>query len=163
MNVARKDSHGGWLTSPRELVRFINHVYGTAQNPAILKAETVFAMTTPPAVHHGYARGWFVTGPNRWHGGSLPGTSAIMVHTPNGLCWAALANSRDRFSRSVPGLDRAVWNMVRKVKAWDAAIAACTHKSGWCTRPWRSFPALRSKPPPGRPSAENLTLLCACL
>jgi CubicO group peptidase (beta-lactamase class C family) len=135
MNVARKDSHGGWLASPRDLVRFINHVYGTAQSPAILKAETVFAMTTPPAVHRGYARGWFVTGPNRWHGGSLPGTSAIMVHTPSGLCWAALANSRDRFSRSVPGLDRAVWNMVRKVKAWDAAIAACTRENGWCTRP----------------------------
>jgi CubicO group peptidase (beta-lactamase class C family) len=134
MNVARMDSHGGWLASPRDLVRFINHVYGTAQDPAILKAETVLTMTTPPAVHHGYARGWFVTEPNRWHGGSLPGTSAIMVHTPSGLCWAALANSRDRFSRSILGLDRAVWNMVRKVKAWDAAITACTHENGWCTR-----------------------------
>jgi CubicO group peptidase (beta-lactamase class C family) len=134
MNVARMDSHGGWLARPRDLVRFINHVYGTAQDPAIMKAETVLTMTTPPAVHHGYARGWFVTGPNRWHGGSLPGTSAIMVHTPSGLCWAALANSRDRFSKSVLGLDRAVWNMVRKVKAWDAAITSCTHENGWCTR-----------------------------
>jgi len=134
MNVARMDSHGGWLASPRDLVRFINHVYGTVQNPAILKAETVLTMITPPAVHHDYAKGWFVTGPNRWHGGSLPGTSAIMVHTPSGLCWAALANSRDRFSESFLGLDRAVWNMVRKVKAWDAAITACTHENGWCTR-----------------------------
>jgi CubicO group peptidase (beta-lactamase class C family) len=134
MNVTRMDSHGGWLASPRDLVQFINRVYGTAHKTAILKPETLSAMTTPSVVNPRYARGWFVTEPNRWHGGSLPGTSAIMVHTPNGLCWAALADSRDRFSRSVLGLDRAVWNMVRKVKAWEAPTMACTHENGWCTR-----------------------------
>jgi hypothetical protein len=55
---------GGWLASPADIVRFINHVYG---NEAILKPETVSAMTTPSVVNPHYARGWFVTEPNRWH------------------------------------------------------------------------------------------------
>jgi CubicO group peptidase (beta-lactamase class C family) len=134
MNVARMDSHGGWLASPFDLVRFLTHVYGTAQNGVILKPETVSAMTMPSVVDPNYARGWFVTEPNRWHPGSLPGTSAIMVYTPSGLCWAALANSRDAQSASWRGLDKAVWNMVRKVKAWEAPTTACTHENGWCAR-----------------------------
>lgn len=117
MNVARMDSHGGWLASPLDLVQFMNQLYGSE---IILKPGTVSAMTTPSVINPHYARGWFVSEPNRWHGGSLPGTSATMVHTPNGLCWAALANSRDRFSKSVMGLDEALWKMVRQVKAWDA-------------------------------------------
>jgi CubicO group peptidase (beta-lactamase class C family) len=135
MNVARMDANGGWLASPSDLVRFLNRVYGTAQSAVILKPDTVSAMTTPSVVNPGYARGWFITGPNRWHAGSLPGTSAIMVQTPTGLCWAALANSRDRQSASWRGLDIALWNMVRKVKAWEAPTRACTHENGWCTRP----------------------------
>ena len=129
MNLARGDSSGGWLASPADLIRFINHIYG---NEAILKPGTVSAMTTPSVVNPHYARGWFVSEPNRWHSGSMPGTSSIMVHTPSGLCWAALANSRDSYSRSVVALDEAVWNMVRKVKAWDAPT--CTHENAWCAR-----------------------------
>ena len=132
MNVVRGDSCGGWLASPADIVRFINHVYG---NEAVLKPEMVSAMTTPSIVNPHYARGWFVTEPNRWHSGSMPGTSAIIVHTPSGLAWAALANSRDRFSTSVDGLDKALWMMVSKVKAWDAPTRACTHANGWCAQP----------------------------
>jgi Beta-lactamase len=128
------DSHGGWLASPLDLIRFLNHVYSTAQTTAILKPDTVSTMTTPSLVNPGYARGWAITGLNRWHTGTLPGTSAIMVQTPNGLCWAALANSRDYRSRSVAGLDEAVWNMVRKVKAWEAPTSRiCTHENGRCS------------------------------
>jgi CubicO group peptidase (beta-lactamase class C family) len=132
MNVGRMDAHGGWLASPSDLVRFLNGVYGTGQSAPILKPDTVSVMTTPSVVNPGYARGWFITGPNRWHSGSLPGTSAVMVHTPGGLGWAALTNSRDNRSHSVDGLGGAVWNMVRKVKAWETPT--CTHENGWCTR-----------------------------
>jgi CubicO group peptidase (beta-lactamase class C family) len=72
MNFARMDANGGWLASPRDLVGFANHVFGTARNAAILKPETISAMTAPSTVNPSYARGWSITGPNRWHGGSLP-------------------------------------------------------------------------------------------
>jgi hypothetical protein len=34
MNVARMDSHGGWLATPSDLVRFLNHVTGFADTRA---------------------------------------------------------------------------------------------------------------------------------
>jgi CubicO group peptidase (beta-lactamase class C family) len=114
MNVARSDSCGGWLASPADLVRFmINLDEGTARSAAILKPATVAAMTAPSDVNSHYARGWFIYGhARRWHTGALPGTSAVIVHTSSGLCWAALANSRNG------GLNSAIWEMVRSVEAW---------------------------------------------
>jgi CubicO group peptidase (beta-lactamase class C family) len=121
MNLARMDSALGWLASPADLVRFMINIEGTAQSPAILKPETVRAMTAPLAVNPHYARGWNIAGFNRGHLGILPGISAVMVRMPSGLCFAALANSHDRQHDSVHGLDKAVREMVGIVKAWHPA------------------------------------------
>jgi CubicO group peptidase (beta-lactamase class C family) len=118
INVSRMDSLGGWLANPVDLARFIAKI-----ERGILKPETVSAMTTPSAINPRYARGWFLTGRNRWHLGSLPRTSAVMVVTLSGFCWAALANSRDSRSASSQQLDRTVWGMIRQVKSWAAVFA----------------------------------------
>jgi CubicO group peptidase (beta-lactamase class C family) len=123
MNVSRMDSHGGWLANPLDLARLIARLEG-----GILKPETVSAMTAPSAVNPGYARGWFLTGRNRWHTGGLPGTSAVIVVTPSGFCWAALANSRGSGSMSVQQLDRTVWRMIQQVKSWTTALADHTRQ-----------------------------------
>jgi CubicO group peptidase (beta-lactamase class C family) len=119
MNVARMDSHGGWIASPTDLVRFAMHVDGFTTTPNILKPETIRAMTTPSAVDPGYACGWSVNKvPNWWHGGSLPGTSTILVRTAAGFCWAALANVR---TEGIAGpLDQMMWRMVKAVPEWEA-------------------------------------------
>ncbi len=110
MNVARMDSHGGWIATAGDLVRF------ASQLPKLLKPESIRTMTTA-GVNESYARGWNVNKtPNWWHGGSLPGTSTIMVHTANGMCWAGLLNGR---KDSVGlALDRLMWQMGGVVKAW---------------------------------------------
>jgi CubicO group peptidase (beta-lactamase class C family) len=128
LNITRMDSHGGWIASSTELVQFLNHVAGAPGIPALLKPETIKTMTTPapayPAGDARYARGWMVrnngTG-NRWHIGSLPGTTAIMVRTPTGMCWAALCNTRTEPSDQINNaLDQMMWNIVRTVPAWGA-------------------------------------------
>lgn len=115
MNVPRMDAHGGWSAPAADLVRF------ASQLPRLLKPESIQAMTTPgPAENSGgYARGWHVNKvPNWWHGGSLPGTSTIMVHTASGLCWAGLLNRRtDGIGLA---LDRLMWRMARVVPGWQA-------------------------------------------
>jgi CubicO group peptidase (beta-lactamase class C family) len=120
MNVARMDSHGGWLANPRDLVLFLNHVDGFKSTPNILKPETIKLMTTPSPVNSGYARGWAVNNtPNWWHSGSLPGTTTIMVRTASGFCWAALANTRATGQPDIGlALDNMVWDMAHKVSAW---------------------------------------------
>jgi CubicO group peptidase (beta-lactamase class C family) len=119
MNVRRMDSHGGWIASATDLVRFAIHVDGLAPDRDILKLETIRTMTTPTAANPRYAKGWATNGRNWWHTGGLSGTTSIMVRTSSGFCWAALANARHRGS-SGGALDRLVWTMVRAVKDWNA-------------------------------------------
>jgi CubicO group peptidase (beta-lactamase class C family) len=129
MNIARMDSHGGWIATPTDLVRFLNHVTGFSGTPGLLKPETIRIMTTPtPAYSQSspakYARGWMVRNDglgNWWHNGSLPGTTTIMVRTSTGLCWAALANTRTEPSNEInSALDQMMWDMVRCVPSWGA-------------------------------------------
>ena len=120
MNVARMDSHGGWLATPRDLVLFLNHVDGFKATPNILKPETIQLMTSPSPANSGYARGWAVNNArNWWHSGSLPGTTTIMVRTASGFCWAALTNTRRSGQPDINlALDNMVWDMARKVSSW---------------------------------------------
>jgi|HubBroStandDraft_6_1064221.scaffolds.fasta_scaffold101299_4 CubicO group peptidase (beta-lactamase class C family) len=120
MNIERMDSHGGWAASPTDLIRFATHVDGLTSAPSILKLATIGKMTSHCDVNANYARGWAVnsTG-NWWHNGSLPGTTAILVRTSTGFCWAALTNSRSQPGRVIDGaLDRMMWEIVGKVNAW---------------------------------------------
>ncbi|MFN0078937.1 MAG: serine hydrolase domain-containing protein [Prosthecobacter sp.] len=109
MNVVRMDSHGGWIATAGDLVRF------ASQLPKLLNEESIRTMTT--AMSASYARGWNVNKvPNWWHGGSLPGTSTIMVHTAKGVCWAGLMNGRKEGIGLA--LDKLMWQMGGVVKAW---------------------------------------------
>jgi len=120
MNVTRMDSHAGWIATASDLVRFIVHVDARSEPARLLRPETIRLMTEPSAANARYAKGWMINGNNYFHNGGLPGTSAIMVRTQIGLCWAALANARHVRPDSVGGIDRMAWNMVRSVKSWAA-------------------------------------------
>jgi CubicO group peptidase (beta-lactamase class C family) len=109
MNVTRMDSHGGWIATAGDLVRF------ASQLPVLLKEDSIHAMTTH-GVSAGYSRGWNVNkAPNWWHTGSLPGTTSIMVHTAKDLCWAGLLNGRKQ--ELGLALDKLMWQMSGVVKA----------------------------------------------
>jgi CubicO group peptidase (beta-lactamase class C family) len=64
MNVARMDSHGGWIARPAGLVRFAVHVSGFPEPPNILKPDTIRVMTTPSSANASYAKGWEVNKSN---------------------------------------------------------------------------------------------------
>lgn len=127
MNVARMDSHGGWVASAADLVRFASTLSGNGRATGILSQESVARMTTPsaanpPAAEVKYARGWNVRNDgkgNWWHNGSLPGTTSILVRTASGFCWAALANTRRQPANDINlALDQMIWEMARQVRAW---------------------------------------------
>jgi CubicO group peptidase (beta-lactamase class C family) len=121
MNVRRMDSHGGWLATPTDLVRFLVRVDGFPTKPDILKPDTIQTMTTASAASPGYAKGWCVNKyHNWWHMGSLPGTITVMVRTSGQFCWAALTNTRNRDTKSPIGadLDVLMWQMVGKITRW---------------------------------------------
>lgn len=123
INVSRMDATDGWIASSTQLVQFLNHVAGAPNIPALLKPESIRAMTTPapayPAGSARYARGWMVSGDGSgswWHNGSLPGSTSVMLRSPDGLCSAALCNTRtlphqeidSAISQMMSDLERAV-------------------------------------------------------
>ena len=119
MNVRRMDSHGGWLATPTDLVRFLVRVDCFPTRPDILKPDTLQTMTTASAASHGYAKGWCVNKyHNWWHMGSLPGTLTVMVRTSGQFCWAALTNTRRSKSPMGDDLDALMWQMVGKITRW---------------------------------------------
>jgi CubicO group peptidase (beta-lactamase class C family) len=121
IDVNRMDSHGGWIATAADLVRFALHVDGFDAARNILEPETIRKMTTPSAANQSYARGWSVNAKGHWwHAGDLGGTTAILVRTSSGFSWAALTNTRRE--GTVSALDDLVWEMASKITAWRAAL-----------------------------------------
>jgi N-acyl-D-amino-acid deacylase len=125
------DSHGGWIASAVDLVRFAVSIDGERQ-PAFLTPESVQIMTSRPAPplwvgeDYWYGMGWMIrpiegTSANWWHAGSLPGTETLLVRTYHGLSWAALFNTRpppDVDSEFERELDDSLWQAANAVSAW---------------------------------------------
>jgi CubicO group peptidase (beta-lactamase class C family) len=119
-NVARMDSHGGWIASARDVVQFANHATGLSR-PALLTPDSIRQMTTGSVANPRYAKGWAVNGAgNWWHSGSLDGSTTVLARTGTRFCWAALANTRPAHGNIGRDIDDLVWNMVRAVPGWTA-------------------------------------------
>ncbi|HEY2896317.1 MAG TPA: serine hydrolase domain-containing protein [Gemmatimonadaceae bacterium] len=117
LNMTRMDSHGGWIATPTDLVRFATHVDGFDAARNILGRDTIGRMVSPSAANPGYARGWNVNARgNWWHVGDIAGTTAVLVRTAGGFCWAALTNTRA--AGSPAALDDMMWEMTSKVSSW---------------------------------------------
>jgi N-acyl-D-amino-acid deacylase len=104
------DSHGAWIASAVDLVKFASAFDDAKQSP-LLKEETIATMFARPPGLAGhdkdgkelpgfYSAGWRVEydndGEKLWegHGGSLDGTSTKMVCRPDGRNFAVLFNGR---------------------------------------------------------------------
>ncbi len=122
MKVHRMDSHGGWIATPIDLLRFLVRVDGFNKKPPLLSAATIKTMFTPPSVHPSYAKGWSITGQNYWHNGSLPGENSVMVRAGTGLEWAVVVNTRSQKTAFGNDLDQLMWNVTGKVTTWPAGL-----------------------------------------
>lgn len=130
------DSHGGWLASAPDLVRFIS-AFDDPHRCKILKAHSIDILFARPPGAAGknadgklraayYACGFMVrpigkTGQaNIWHGGSLDGTSTLLVRRHDGLAWAVLFNSRVSAKKTEPAaaIDPLLHQAADAVKNW---------------------------------------------
>ena len=117
MNVARMDSHGGWIATPSDLTAFFVHIDGFGRADQLLGDATLRTMTTPTTANPRYAKGLFVNSRNNWwHTGLLPGTETISVRTHSDFCWSAFINTR--LADMGHSLDLLVWRMARSVADW---------------------------------------------
>jgi N-acyl-D-amino-acid deacylase len=104
------DSHGAWLASAVDLVRFAAALDDPARTSWLAPEarRLIYEPPAPPVSRKAdgsllpvyYACGWDVRPVGRdgranyWHNGSLPGTFTLLVRRYDGLGWAALFNQR---------------------------------------------------------------------
>jgi N-acyl-D-amino-acid deacylase len=124
------DSHGAWVASTIDLLRFLVHIDPrTAPAPFLSTASTNAMLARPSAPlwqgsAYWYGLGWLVRpsggDANWWHDGSLPGTTTLLVRAYNGLDWVALFNARSSSSSSsfAGELDAALWAAAGAVTQW---------------------------------------------
>jgi N-acyl-D-amino-acid deacylase len=120
------DSHGGWVSSTVDLLRFMAGVDGRDNRPDILSAGLVAEMTSNGAGLCGgacyYAGGWLVRptqGDATWsHGGSLPGTTSILVRSYHNFSWVAQFNARSQTGNLDGELEAALWNALAQATSF---------------------------------------------
>jgi N-acyl-D-amino-acid deacylase len=96
------DSHGGWIASATDLVRFAS-AFDKPDACKILSPQGIKQMFGRSELEKGapyYAGcGWYVREfgrnlRNAWHAGALAGTSTMLVRRHDGINWAVLFNAR---------------------------------------------------------------------
>ncbi|HEY7768336.1 MAG TPA: serine hydrolase domain-containing protein [Longimicrobium sp.] len=123
------DASGAWVSSTVDLLRFLGGVDGRASRPDILPPGLVAEMTStgPTVCASGacfYGLGWFVRptqgDANWWHGGSLPGTTAMLVRSHDNFSMVGLFNARSLTPNSEPALEAALWTALAGVTSFPA-------------------------------------------
>jgi N-acyl-D-amino-acid deacylase len=103
------DSHGGWIATASDLVRFMDAIplvsnIDTLPSIPLLSRDSIRSILTAPDSGSAgkdsyYGLGWTIRpGQNGshtiWHTGSLPGTATELTRRSDGRCFAVLINSR---------------------------------------------------------------------
>jgi N-acyl-D-amino-acid deacylase len=131
------DSHGAWLASAVDLVRFAAALDDPARTTWLAPAarRLLYEPPAPPVSRNAdgalqptyYACGWQVRPvgadgrANYWHTGSLPGTYTLLVRRHDGLAWAVLFNQRSSDPKLADGaIDGALHRAADAVAEWPS-------------------------------------------
>ena len=112
------DSHGGWIASSVDLMRFLVRFDGFNSKSDLISPASFQKMTQGSTPNPRYGMGWAMNGRNYYHNGALPGTGAMIVRAGNrgDLSWMILFNKR-----WVNAADSLMWNIVNGITSWPAA------------------------------------------
>jgi uncharacterized protein (TIGR03437 family) len=124
------DASGGWIASAMDLVRFVSALDGV-RKPALLNAETVRLMLSPPAPpawsseEDYYGLGWFVQAtapePYWWHTGGVPySASAFVGRMPGGICVAVVFNGNTTAGAFWGEMQSVLTSTAEQIPTWPA-------------------------------------------
>lgn len=96
-DVKLMDSHGGWIGSSVDLMRFVVRIDGDPSKKDILNEDSTTSMFTPHTIdgkEGNYAKGWWYLGSDDFeHGGNITGTQTYIRIMGNGISYVFLANT----------------------------------------------------------------------
>lgn len=121
-NLEFMDSHGGWVASCQDLLKFLCAIDRFTTRPDILTTSAIDTLIKPSSNDPNYACGISVNAFNNWwHLGSLPGTTSEIVRAGNyQLNWAILLNTRDPFGNINSAVDNLVWSVLPSITSWPS-------------------------------------------
>lgn len=124
LNVRRFDSHGGWIATPIDLMRFMVRVDGLSTKSDIVSSGSYTAMTAKPGIsdkngkNPNYVFGWVVGSGYQWHNGAMNGTLGLMARAPNGFGYAALVNTCPGGDQYAGELKLMLDQIIAAISAW---------------------------------------------
>jgi CubicO group peptidase (beta-lactamase class C family) len=111
------DSHGGWISTASDLVRFAASLDAPASRGSALNAGSIQQLFSRPSetglsangtdLPAYYAYGWHVDssvpmGTSEWHDGLFTGTSSFLMRRGDGIVWALIFNTENDNDGLVP-------------------------------------------------------------
>ena len=163
-NLSSMDSHGGWLATAADLVRF-SSAFDNQTNSPLLPAQWIDTMWSQPPGLTGtpatyYGAGWLVRPLggdtfNAWHDGSLDGTFSYTVRLANGICWAVIFNRRAVLA-STPdysNIDAEMNNAISSIRSWPTYDLFDANNDGLLDS-WQRFYFGSPSAPQAAPSAD---------
>ncbi|MBA4188880.1 MAG: D-aminoacylase [Planctomycetaceae bacterium] len=134
-NIEGFEAHGGWVSSPIDLLRFATVLDGGKRSPLSQQAiKDTLARPDGLAGHDAkgqplaayYGCGWMVrpvgkgSRVNAWHNGLISGTSTLLVRRNDGLSWAVLFNTDANPKGEQPAslIDGPMHDAANAVKKW---------------------------------------------
>jgi CubicO group peptidase (beta-lactamase class C family) len=122
--ITRMDSHGGWIATPTDLVRYAAALFGADDRrdaKPLLPASLLATIRTGTRANPAYGCGWNLTDAgNVWHTGHLAGSQTLLVHANDGIAWAVAINTRDkRVPAMTTAMDKLMWQIRCSVAQWN--------------------------------------------
>jgi N-acyl-D-amino-acid deacylase len=127
--IESMDSHGGWVATAIDYIKFLNAIEGRRGTP-FLSAASIAQMTALPTAvttwdgsSSWYGFGLLVnTANNWWHSGSLDGTATYQIRTATGFNWVVFLNYRGDNTGAQTNLfsdiDSGLWAAANAATAW---------------------------------------------
>jgi len=106
LDVARMDSHGGWVASAIDLAKFMTRIDREPIVPDIVSSEQM--------------KGTYLGYETWWKNGSLPGTTSIVCRLNSDINFVVLANTRTELdpNRINKALRIAISSYLEKIQDW---------------------------------------------
>ncbi len=117
-DITAMDSHGGWIASAPDLLRFALSVDGRNSRMDVISEAAADSMKAKSFPSGSFAHGWISDEGGICHAGLLPGSSGYLVVRTDGLAIAVLFNSHSYKNDFFPAMSKAIWTSLRAVTSF---------------------------------------------
>lgn len=117
LQMSRMDSHGGWIASVVDLMRFAVRVDGNPVKKDILKSKSIKAMQSS-SYGGRFGKGWVLSGSLMQHNGRMSGTRALLKLMDNGIYYAYAVNKYNGEDDPQSDMVEAIEKAINEIKYW---------------------------------------------